>query len=508
MERPPLKPSLGELLGFFAMALGMFVALLDIQIVAGALKEIRGGLSASRDEMSSIQTSYLIAEIVMIPISGWLAKVVSTRWLFTTSAVLFTMASLCCGLAWNIESMIVFRIVQGFVGAAMIPLAFSAGFSLFKGPKAALIPAILGVMGTLAPTLGPTVGGWITETFSWRHLFYVNVPPGLLIAATVPFFVRVDKPDLSFLKGVDWFSIPFIALAIGALGYVLEEGVRRDWFADSLIAGLAAASVASFCVVVWRGLTHPKPVLDIGAMLIPNFALGCIFAFVAGVGNYTTIYILPLFLAEVQGFNSLDIGKAVFVQGAAQLFATMAIAATANRVDQRLLLAVGFAGYAISLVMMTHLTNQWQGPEFFWALILRGTASMAVIIPVTSFALGGLPTWRLPMASGLFNLMRNFGGAVGVASTGIILQERQSLHYSRLAENMTAFHSGVARLQGAMAERFEMIFADLTRSDRAALVQLTRMVRREALVITVADVFWVMAALFLAGFVLVPLLRR
>jgi MFS transporter, DHA2 family, multidrug resistance protein len=508
MEHPPAKPSLGELLGFSAMALGMFIALLDIQIVAGSLKEIQGGLSASHDEMSSIQTAYLIAEIVMIPISGWLAKVVSTRWLFTTSAVLFTLASLCCGLAWSIESMIVFRVMQGFAGAPMIPLAFSAGFALFKGPKAAIIPAVLGVMGTLAPTLGPTIGGWITETYSWRHLFYVNVPPGLLIIATVPFYVRVDKPDLSFLKGVDWFSIPFIAIAMGGLGYVLEEGVRRDWFADSLIAALTAASLASFCVVVWRGLTHPNPVLDIGAMRIRNFALGCIFAFVVGVGNYASIYILPLFLAEVRDFNSLDIGKAVFVTGAAQLCATMAIAATANRVDQRLLLAAGFAGYALSLFMMTPLTNQWQGPEFFWTFVLRGAASMAVIIPVTSFALSGLPTSRLPMASGLFNLMRNLGGAVGIATTGIILQQRQSLHYSRLSESVTAFHSEVALLQTTTAERFGTVFSDLARSDHAALLQLTQMARREALVLTIADIFWVMAALFLAAFVLVPLLRR
>lgn len=508
MDGPPAKPGFGELLGFLAMAIGMFVALLDIQIVAGSLKEIQGGLSASLDEMSWVQTSYLIAEIIMIPLSGWLAKVVSTRWLFTASAVLFTLASLCCGMAWSIESMIVFRAVQGFVGAAMIPLAFSTGFALFKGPKAALIPAVLGVLGTLAPTLGPTIGGWITDTYSWRHLFYVNVLPGVLIVATVPLFVRVDKPDLTFLKGVDWLSIPFIAIAIGALGYVLEEGVRSDWFDDSLIAALAAASVASFCVVIWRGLTHPKPVLDIGAMRIPNFALGCIFAFVVGVGNYGSIYILPLYLSEVRDFNSLDIGKAVFVTGAAQLFATVAIAWTANRVDQRLLLAAGFAGYGISLLMMTPLTNEWQGPEFFWALVLRGAASMAIIIPITSFALGGLPNWRLPMASGLYNLMRNLGGAVGVASIGIMLQERHALHYTRLAENVTSFHAEVARLQDATAERFGTVFSDLTRGDRAALLQLTQMVRREALVLTVADVFWVMAVLFFAAFALVPLLRR
>ncbi|MGA0532820.1 DHA2 family efflux MFS transporter permease subunit [Hansschlegelia sp. KR7-227] len=497
----------GKFIGFLAMALGMFVALLDIQIVAGSLKDIQGGLSASRDEMTWVQTSYLIAEIVMIPLSGWLAKVLSTRWLFTASAVTFTIASLCCGLAWNIESMIAFRIVQGFVGGAMIPLAFSAGFAMFKGPKAAMIPAVLGVMGTLAPTLGPTLGGWITETFSWRYLFYVNLAPGLLIAVAVPLLVRVDEPDFSLMKGFDAFSIPFIAIALGCLGYVLEEGVRKDWFDDPLVAACAAASAAAWCVVIWRGLTHPRPVLDFGAFRIRNFALGCALSFVVGVGNYGAIFVLPVFLGEVRDYNSLDIGEAVFVTGVAQVVATMLIAATANRLDQRLLLGCGLVAYGVSLVMMTPLTNQWGGAELFWALVLRGAASMAVVVPITSFALGGLPSGRLPMASGLYNLMRNLGGAASIAGIGIMLQERQSLHYSRLAERVTPFQSDVAQAQAAFAARFGDLFTDQLRGDRAAVLELTEMAKREALVLTVSDVLWVMALIFFVALALVPLLR-
>lgn len=416
MENAPRINS-GRFLGFLAMALGMFVALLDIQIVSGSLREIQGGLSASRDEMSWVQTAYLIAEIVMIPLTGWLAGVFSTRWLFCTSAVLFTVTSLCCGLAWSIESMIVFRALQGFVGGAMIPLAFSTGFALFRGPKASVIPAVLGVMGTLAPTLGPTLGGWITETFSWRHLFYVNIAPGLLITAIVPIFVRVDAPDLSRLKGFDAFSIPFIAIALGGAGYVLEEGVRKDWFDDPTIAACTAASAVAWAVVVWRGVTHPRPVLDFAAFRVPNYTLSCVLAFVVGVGNYGAIYLLPVFLGEVRDYNSLDIGRAIFVTGVAQVVMTVAIATTANRLDQRLLLAAGLCAYGVSLVMMTPITDQWGGGELFWALILRGAASMAVIVPITSFALGGLPPARLPMASGLYNLMRNLGGAASIAGT-------------------------------------------------------------------------------------------
>jgi DHA2 family multidrug resistance protein len=504
----PASLRIGRFVGFLAMALGMFIALLDIQIVAGSMKEIQGGLSASRDEMTWVQTSYLIAEIVMIPLSGWLARVFSTRWLFTASSVAFTLASLGCGLAWSIESMIAFRVLQGFVGGAMIPLAFSAGFALYPGPKAAMIPAVLGVMGTLAPTIGPTLGGWITQTASWHYLFYLNLLPGLLIVVLVPLFVRVDEPDLSLLKGFDAISIPFIALGLGCLGYVLEEGVRLDWFEDDLIVACTVISATSWCLVIWRGLTHPRPVLDLRAFAIRNYALGCAFAFVIGVGNYGAIYIVPVFLGEVRDFNSFDIGQAVLITGVSQVLSTIVVASLSSRVDPRVMLTVGIVAYAASLFMMTPMTNQWGGGEMFWALALRGAASMAVIVPVTTFALGGLPRQRLPMASGLYNLMRNLGGAVGIACIGILLQERQALHYGRMAEHVSPFRPNVEQEAAAISTRLADVLLDPDRANQAAVLLLSGMAKKEALVIAVSDILLVMAALFAASMLLLPLLRR
>lgn len=505
------RPDLSEtqrLIGFAAVSLGMFLALLDIQIVAGSLKEIQGGLSASDDEMSAIQTSYLIGEIIMIPLSGWLAKVFSTRWLFTSSAAAFTLSSLMCGAAWNIESMVAARVVQGFVGGAMIPLAFSVGFALFTGRKAVLIPAVLGVMGTLAPTLGPVVGGWITDVFTWRYLFYLNILPGLLIVAATPLFVRVDEPDLSQLKGFDAVSIPFIAAALGCLGYVLEEGVRLDWFEDELLRCLALISALSWCVVIWRGLTHPRPVLDLRAFLDRDFALGCIFAFVLGVGNYGVIYILPVFLGKVRDFNSLDIGEAVFVTGVVQVLTTVCISATSNRVPPRVMLGVGLAAYGASLLLMTPLTNQWGGEELFWGLVVRGFASMAVVIPITSIALGGLRKDRLPMASGLFNLMRNLGGAAGIAGIAIMLQERQTLHYARIADNVTNFRPEIVQRMTELGTRLADRLPDPDLADRAAVLLMTQIAKKEALVLTVSDIALTMAALYVAALILLAFTRR
>jgi DHA2 family multidrug resistance protein len=495
------------MLGFFAMALGMFMALLDIQIVAGSYAEIRGGLSASLDEMTWIQTSYLIAESVMIPISGWLAWVFSTRWVFTVTAAAFTVTSLCCSLSWNIESMIVFRALQGFSGGALIPLSFSAGFALFPGPQAALIPAILGLTGNTATALGPVIGGWITQELSWEYLFYLNVIPGLIVITAVPLLVRVDKPNFSLLKGFDALSIPFIAVALGALGYVLEEGVRLDWFDDQLIVWFTIASLSSFAVVIWRGFTHRNPVLDLNALQERNFALSCCFAFIVGVGNYGSVFVIPVFLGDVRGYNSLDIGEALLITGVCQVIATLILVATSKKLSPRLMLGAGLFLYGVSLLWITPLTNQWGWEEFFLGQGLRGFASMFVIVPLTTFALGSLPAWRLPMASGLYNLMRNLGGAVGLACIGILLQERETLHYSQLAEHVTRFKEPLVQaIEGASA-RFGGLVADPERADLMALRLLTGLAKREALVITVSDILFAMAALFFASLFLLPFLR-
>src|SRR6201995_3647740 len=223
---------LREIVPFMVMCVGMFMALLDIQIVASSLQDIGGGLSAAQDQISWVQTAYLIAEIIMIPLSGWLTRVFSTRWLFTASSVGFTIASMLCGLAWNIESMIVFRALQGLLGASMIPIVFTSTFHYFQGARRVYAAAVIGSIASIAPTLGPIIGGWITDSLNWHWLFYINLIPGLLVAAGVALLVDIDKPDLSLLKQADYLGIVLMALFLGTLEYVLEEGTRWNWFSD------------------------------------------------------------------------------------------------------------------------------------------------------------------------------------------------------------------------------------------------------------------------------------
>jgi DHA2 family multidrug resistance protein len=240
---------------FGIMAFGQFMALLDTQIVAASLNSIQAGLSAGPDAW--VQTAYLMAEIVMIPLAAFLSQALSTRWLFTLSAVLFTLASLACGMAWSIQSMTVFRAVQGFVGGAMIPTVFATGFTLFTGKRRAMIPAILGVVSTLAPTLGPTIGGWITDEASWHWLFFINVVPGAFIAIALPILGKVDEPNLGMLKRIDWLHVASLATFLGALQYVLEEGPRHQWFEDQTIGTMAWVSCVGAALPQARTATRP-----------------------------------------------------------------------------------------------------------------------------------------------------------------------------------------------------------------------------------------------------------
>ena len=328
------------------MCVGMFMALLDIQIVASSLQNIGGGLSAAQDEISWVQTAYLIAEIIMIPLSGWLTRVFSTRWLFTASAAGFTAASMLCGLAWNIHSMILFRALQGALGASMIPIVFTSSFHYFQGPRRVYSAAVVGTIASIAPTLGPIIGGWITDTLNWHWLFYVNLVPGIAITLLVPFLVDIDKPDLRLLKDADYPGIVLMAICLGTLEYVLEEGTRWNWFDDATIrtcAYIAGISGILF-VVAQPDLSRVRSSIC-ARSTNRNFALGCFLSFVTGVGIFSTIYLTPLFLGYVRGFTAWQTGLAIFSTGVASLIGVPIYIFLAKKFDTRWLMMFGLASF-------------------------------------------------------------------------------------------------------------------------------------------------------------------
>lgn len=498
-----------KLLLFAVMAFGQFMALLDIQIVAASLNSIQAGLSAGPDEIAWVQTAYLMAEIVMIPLSGFLSQALSTRWLFSLSAGLFTVSSLLCGLAWDINSMIVFRAIQGFVGGAMIPTVFATGFTIFSGPRQAMIPAILGMVSTLAPTLGPSVGGWITDVSSWRWLFFMNVIPGIAITVLVPILGKIDEAKPHMLARIDWLHVAGLAVFLGALQYMLEEGPRHEWFGDAAVRSAAWLSIVGAVVFFERSFFSKLPVVELKPLRNPTFVMACVLNFVIGFGLYGATYLVPIFLGRVRDYSSLDIGTTVFVTGCFMFFGAPIAARLSNLVDQRYVIGFGFTFFALGLWLLSGVSSTWGFDELFWPQAVRGFAILLCIVPAVGLSLSSVPQSELKSASGLFNLSRNLGGAVGIALVNTWLQDFTRIHFLRLSEGMAANPEAA---ESALSNLTAMIAQSSTSDPALAQImassEVGRIVTREALTLAFADVFTLMAGLFVLALVIVPFCRR
>ena len=487
--------SLNRLAAFIFMVFGMFMAILDIQVVSASLSQIQAGLSASSDEITWVQTSYLIAEVVMIPLSGFLSRAMSTRLVFTISAGGFTAMSFMCAQATTINEMIVWRAAQGFIGGGMIPTVFASAYSIFPRAKLPLVAPIIGLVATLAPTIGPTVGGYLTDWFNWRWLFLINLGPGILVTAAAWLLIDFDEPDWSLLTHFDYFGLAAMAGFLGAAEYALEEGPSKDWFESQPVT--IAIIVSAFCgaLFFWRVLTARQPIVDLSCFRDRNFWTGTTFAFVLGIGLYGLTYIYPVYLAIVRGYSSLQIGETMFVTGACMFLTAPLAGRLMTRVDPRLMIAAGFVLFAIGTWQATFITVDWDFWELLWPQIFRGVGLMLSMVPINNLALGTMPPMKIKNASGLFNLMRNLGGAVGLALINTLLDKRMDLHIERLREQIVWGRPEAEQRLADMTAHFASKGSDAA---MAATKQLAMVVRRQAEVLALADVFLALTAIFLA----------
>ncbi|HZZ88428.1 MAG TPA: DHA2 family efflux MFS transporter permease subunit [Caulobacteraceae bacterium] len=492
---------------FLVMAVGQFMALLDIQIVVASMSSIQGGLSASLDEIDWIQTAYLMAEIVMIPLSAYLAQALSTRWVFVASAALFTLTSLFCGAAWDLPSMMVFRAIQGFVGGAMIPLAFSTGFTFFDGPKAAVATAILGVISTLAPTLGPAIGGVITDTLGWRWLFFVNIAPGALVALALVMLGQFENAEPRLLLKIDWLHAASLAGFLGGLQYVLEEGPRRQWLGDRAVAAMAWVCAVSGVVFLERCFFSPRPLVNIAPFRERGFTAASVLSFFIGFGIFTSVYLTPVFLAGVRGYTSIAIGETVFIAGVFMTLSAGPAAWLAARIDLRIMMAVGLVLYVISFWMMSYLGPDWGFRELFLPQAVRGVAVLFTMVPVVGMALRDMPDEELKDASGFNNLMRNLGGAVGIAAVNTWLIEFSRVHAASLLQSAGKGSDTATTLMTELATRFGQNGLDLASVRGMAAQTLVQAASVQALALAFDDVFRITAWIFAACLVLVPFCR-
>jgi MFS transporter, DHA2 family, multidrug resistance protein len=491
--------------GFALMCLGMFMAILDIQVVATSLPTIQDALAISPDAMSWIQTAYLIAEITAIPLTGWLTRVLTLRWLFVIAISLFTLASIGCALSGNLVTLVGFRVVQGFAGGTLIPAVFSAVFLLFPIRSHPIATTMAGIIAVLAPTVGPVVGGWITETYSWHWLFLINVVPGIIAATATPFLLPREKPLFSDLVTLDGLSLALMALSLASLEIGLKEAPHSGWLSP-LCAVLFLLSIAAAIVFAVRTLKAAHPVVDLSTLKARSFAVGCALSFCLGVGLFGSVYLMPVFLAYVRHHNAFEIGTIMLVTGASQLAAAPIAGALESRLDPRWLSAAGFGLFALGLGCSAFQSRTADFDEMFWPQVLRGVAIMFCLLPPTRLALGALTAAQVPDASGLFNLMRNLGGAIGIALIDTILYGRTGGHADALRDRLIAGDVTAARAIGLDVGLFTHRPPDV--SDATVEAYLRPMVEKAAFALSTNEAWALLAGVALLGLLLVPLAGR
>ena len=487
------------------MCVGMFMAILDVQVVATSLPAMQSALGIAPEQMSWIQTVYLIAEVIAIALTGFFTRLLGMRRLFMLATSVFTAASLGCAASNTFEALIAWRVVQGFAGGALIPAVFSAVFILFPVPRQAMATTLAGVLAVLAPTVGPVVGGWITQTYSWHWLFLINILPGVVAVVIAGALLPKSPVQLQEVKTLDMVSLVLMAVALAALEIALKEAPQRGW-TSGLVLGLLVLSVAGFSGFLKRTLRASHPVVSLSTFAERNFTIGCILSFVLGMGLFGSVYLMPVFLAFVRGHNALEIGMIMLVTGVAQLSVAPVAVALEQRFDARLLSAMGFVLFAYGLAMSSGQTPQTDYDAMFWPQVVRGVGIMLCLLPPTRLALGGLALDRVPDASGLFNLMRNLGGAIGLALIDTVIYGRTAGHASALTNKLAAGDAPTLLFVGIPLEMFAA--RQPGPLDAASKALLQPLVEKAALTMAINDAWMVIAAVTTAGLLSLPFCRK
>ena len=500
--------TLGTWIGFFSMAGGTFMAILDTQIVASSLAEIGASLGATIEEASWMQTVYIMAEVIMIPLAGWLSRSLSLKTLYAIACAMFTITSICCAVAWSLESMLVFRVFQGLFAGAMIPLLYQAIYTLFPQERQSGVTLFVVLIIALAPTIGPTLGGWITQTYSWRWLFLLNVVPGILVTTAVFSLVKCPEPNYSLLKRFDYLGILLIAIFLGCLEYVLGEGTEHDWFDSRLIVTLTFIVVASGGLLLWRELSCKHPVINLNAFRDRNFATGSVFNFIMGFGLFGSGYLMTVFLSSVRDYNSLEIGNVMMVPGLAMMISLPVVRLCRLRLGGRTTLAIGLVLFGLSLWINAFMTSEVGFDQLLLPQAIRGFAMMMCMSPVTELALGRLPAEAVPNASSLYSLMRYLGGGIGIAVINALVEFRSGLHHQRLIEVLNPARYATGEIFSYMSAPIANQTTDLLLAQQGGTRLLSMLVRRESLLMTCNDVWLLIACLFAISFMLMPVVQK
>ena len=486
-----------------------FMEVLDTTVVNVSLPHIAGNLSATVDEATWALTSYLVANAIILPMTGWLAGVFGRKRLLMASITGFTLASLFCGLAPTLSTLVFFRVVQGATGGALQPLSQAVLLESFPPHERGKAMAFWALGIVVAPILGPVLGGWLTDSYSWRWVFYINLPVGIVSLLMVRAFL-FDPPYIKHRegRGVDYFGIGLLALGIAALQIVLDKGQEEDWFSSSMIVMLTAVSVVSLIWLIWHEWHSDDPVVDLHVFRERSYAVGVFLMTMVGFVLYGSMVLLPIMLQTLLGYPPLQAGIAMAPRGIGSFCMMPIVGLLTGRMDPRKLLASGLGIGAVTMWWLGRINLQAGYWEVFWPQLIQGAAMALLFVPLTTVTMDAIKPERMGNATSLFNLMRNIGGSIGIATTGTLLSRRSQAYTNVIGAHVTGYdpasQSMIAKLQAA----FMAAGADVTTAAHRAEAAVFGMVQRQATMVAFVSIFQMLAFVFLAMVPLVILMKR
>lgn len=507
-EKRSPQPEINPWIVATAVMFATFMEILDTTVVNVSLDHIAGNLDATVDEATWALTSYLVANAVVLPITGWLANYLGRKRLLIMSVTGFTMASLLCGLSPSLSFLIVCRVIQGACGGALQPLSQAVLLEAFPPRERGKAMAFWGLGIVVAPMLGPVLGGWLTDSYSWRWVFYINIPVGIGSIIMTKLFI-FDPPYIRRPKGgVDYWGIGMLAVGVGALQVVLDKGQEEDWFSSHRITALALVAAVALTAFLIYELLIAHPVVDLRVFKLRTYATGVLLMTLLGFVLYGSLVVLPIFLQTLLGYTALKAGLALAPRGIGAFIAMPIVGVIMSKFDSRKLLALGFLIAAYTLVMLGSLTLAAGYWDIFWPQFIQGLSMALLFVPLTTVTMDPIPKEGMGNATSMFNLMRNLGGSAGIAAVTTLVARRQQTFTQTVGAHINIYNLGSQMMLGRLRNGFIAGGADAATATQRAYAAAFGMVQRQAAMLSFNSVFWLLAILFAAIVPLILLMER
>jgi len=477
--------------------------LIDTTIVNVSLPQIQGNLGATLEDVAWVTTGYAVANVIVLPMSGWLGSFFGRKNYYMASILLFTIASFLCGNAHSLDELVAFRIIQGIAGGGLISTSQAILIETWPREEIGTATALFGLGAVVGPTVGPTIGGWITDNYSWPWIFYVNIPVGALALFLTYTFVRKTPKDAKG-KPIDWWGIALLAVAVGSLQTILEKGESEDWFAKTYILVLTVAAILGTLLFIWRELSTDHPIVNFAIMRHRSFAVGMFTSFVLGFGLYGSVFVFPIFCQSLLGFSAQQTGEILFPGGVCTIILMPFIGKMLNRgIPAQFMATIGMFLFFVFTTMLSKSTLNSGTSDFFWPLVIRGVGMALLFVPLTTLAIADLKGPEVGQGTGLNNMMRQLGGAFGIATLTTIIHIRQGVHRDNLLVNINQYNNAFTQRFNMLVQNFETKGSSLSDATRMAYQAIEGAVIKQTLLLTYADAYWISGLVMLFS---IPLL--